>query len=102
MCCFSKPVRSVTNTRIFCRVGASGYQVVVYSMRLDTEFDHSLYCQSPSAAAGMKWWESAYLSSYYVKCSKTLGVIRSEQHIFKKTLKGKLKNEDLVIESSHV
>ncbi|MCF6312886.1 MAG: hypothetical protein L3J39_10595 [Verrucomicrobiales bacterium] len=66
----------------------------------NAEFDHSLYCQSPSTEAGMKWRESAYLSSYYIKCSKTSGVIRPKLHIFKKTLKGKLKNEDVTVQAS--
>lgn len=245
MCCFSKPVRSVTNTKIFCRMGAKGYQVVVYSMRLDAvedlamilpipvvpgssgdvmkfldfsgyadffedvekcfpaplsynrgasfgdpspksrlkvkkvgsfdasfvpsvtdfsrlderfrlsgevwqklpqyddygfvvfkmrkgaaevhpmgfafpardrsritfptvhihdgkvhkraKFDHSLYCQSSSDEGMMKWRESDYLAQHTVKCSKASGTVRPNQHIYKKLMWGKLKNEDLVI-----
>lgn len=245
MCCFSKPVRSVTNTQIFCRVGAKGYQVVIYSMRLDAaedlamilpipvianssedamkfldfsgytgffedveknfivptasaygnpfgdparsgalkvkkvgnfdasfvptvadfsrldkrfrlsgdvwqklpqyddygfvvfklskgaaqvhpmgfafptrdraqitfptvhihdgkvhkkaEFDHSLYCQSPSDEVAMKWRESDYIAQYAVKCSKASGTVRPKQHIYRKLMRGKLKNEDLIV-----
>lgn len=243
MCCFSKPVRSVSNTSIFCRVGAKGYQVVVYSMRLDAKedlamilpvpvipkssedvtkfldfsgyptffedieknfplpqtfggpfgekprsgglkvnrvgsfdasfapttadfsrlderfklspevwqklpqysdygfvvfklrkgaaqvhpmgfafptrdrsqitfptvhihdgkvhekagFDHSLYCQSPSPDVAMNWTESAHLAQYSVKCSKASGTVRPQQHIYRKKMNGKLKNEDVVI-----
>ena len=35
MCCFSRPVKSVSNTLIFARPTTKGRQVVVYSMRLD-------------------------------------------------------------------
>lgn len=243
MCCFSKPVRSVSNTSIFCRVGPKGYQAVVYSMRLDADqdlamilpvpvvasspedavkfldfssypvffedveknfplpatfggsfsdsprsaplkvnqvgsfnasfvptvadfsrldegfklssdvwqklpqyadygfvvfklrkgsaqvhpmgfafptrdrahitfptvhihdgkvhkkadFDHSLYCQSPSAEVAMTWKESAYPASYAVKTSKASGTVRPEQHIYKKVMKGNLENEDVTV-----
>ena len=35
MCCFSGPVRSVSATNIFARMGDGGRQVVVYSMTID-------------------------------------------------------------------
>ncbi|MFK5924591.1 MAG: hypothetical protein QM496_20640 [Verrucomicrobiota bacterium] len=60
-------------------------------------FDHSLYCQSPSDEFAMKWRESDFLAQYAVKCSKASGTVRPKEHIYKKRLIGKLKNEDLVI-----
>lgn len=35
MCCFSRPVKSVTNTRIFARPTTKGRQLVVYSMHIN-------------------------------------------------------------------
>lgn len=35
MCCFSRPVRSVTETTIFSRLDGQGRQFVAYAMRLD-------------------------------------------------------------------
>ena len=35
MCCFSRPVKSVSDTKIFARFGAKGRQFLVYSMKLD-------------------------------------------------------------------
>lgn len=35
MCCFSRPVKSVSDTKIFARFGANGRQFLVYSMKLD-------------------------------------------------------------------
>jgi len=35
MCCFSRPVKSVSDTKIFARMGAKGRQFLVYSMKLD-------------------------------------------------------------------
>lgn len=60
-------------------------------------FDHSLYCQSPSTEIATTWTESAHLAQYSVKCSKASGAVRPKQHIYKKELKGELKNEDVVI-----
>ena len=36
MCCFSQSVQHVSNTSIFCRMGAHGNQVVIYSMLLES------------------------------------------------------------------
>ena len=35
MCCFSRPVRSVTETTIFCRLDGQGRQLTAYAMRLN-------------------------------------------------------------------
>jgi hypothetical protein len=35
MCCFSGKVKRVSATSIFCRMGAQGNQVVIYSMFLE-------------------------------------------------------------------
>ena len=35
MCCFSRPVKSVSDTKIFARMGAKRRQFLVYSMKVD-------------------------------------------------------------------
>jgi hypothetical protein len=53
MCCFSRPIRSVTGTNIFARSGVKGRQYVVYSMRLDTPEDVAMILPIPvKAGAG--------------------------------------------------
>jgi hypothetical protein len=55
MCCFSQPVRSVSNTSIFARSGIEGRQYVVYSMRLNSPHDVAMILPLPVAAgAGEK------------------------------------------------
>lgn len=61
------------------------------------KFDHTLYCQSPSSEVAMKWEESLYIAQYAVKCSKASGTVRPKQHIYKRSLLGNFKNDDLVI-----
>ena len=47
MCCFSGNVKSVSDTSIFCRMGAQGNQVVIYSMALETERDVAMILPIP-------------------------------------------------------
>lgn len=47
MCCFSGPVKSVADTRIFCRVDAEGRQFVIYSMVLDAPRDLAMILPIP-------------------------------------------------------
>jgi len=47
MCCFSRPVRSVTETTIFARLDGAGRQFVVYSMRLDAPEDLAMILPVP-------------------------------------------------------
>jgi hypothetical protein len=49
MCCFSRPVEEVKNTRIFARVGAKGNQVIVYQMALDAKEDLAMVLPIPVA-----------------------------------------------------
>src|SRR5258708_6385689 len=39
MCCFSRPIESVTKTRIFARNMMAGRQLIAYSMTLDSRVD---------------------------------------------------------------
>jgi hypothetical protein len=47
MCCFSGKVNRVSETSIFCRMGAKGNQVVIYSMLLDTADDVAMVLPIP-------------------------------------------------------
>jgi hypothetical protein len=47
MCCFSRPVQSVSATHIFARSGAEGRQFLVYSMTLKTKEDLAMVLPLP-------------------------------------------------------
>jgi hypothetical protein len=47
MCCFSRPVKSVSATNIFARVGPKGNQVTVYSMTLSAAEDLAMILPIP-------------------------------------------------------
>ena len=51
MCCFSGKVKHVSDTSIFCRMGAQGNQVVIYSMILETENDVAMVLPVPVTEA---------------------------------------------------
>ncbi len=47
MCCFSQNVKHVSDTSIFCRMGAKGNQVVIYSMTLESKNDVAMILPIP-------------------------------------------------------
>jgi hypothetical protein len=49
MCCFSRPVEEVKNTRIFARLGAKGNQVLIYQMALHAKEDLAMVLPIPVA-----------------------------------------------------
>lgn len=49
MCCFSRPVEEVKNTRIFARIGAKGKQVIIYQMALHAAEDLAMVLPIPVA-----------------------------------------------------
>jgi hypothetical protein len=49
MRCFSGPIKHVAETSIFCRMGARGNQVVIYSMVLEAEQDLAMVLPVPVA-----------------------------------------------------
>lgn len=49
MCCFSGKVKDVYDTAIFCRMGAKGNQVVIYSMGVDTDMEVAMILPVPIA-----------------------------------------------------
>ena len=49
VCCFSQPVTYVADTSIFCRMGAKGNQVVIYSMTIEASNDLAMVLPVPVA-----------------------------------------------------
>jgi hypothetical protein len=65
MCCFSKPVVSVSDTKIFARAGADGRQFLVYSMGLSAKQDLAMILPLPVApGTGEKGVEFINLKGY--------------------------------------
>src|SRR5437899_2080949 len=65
MCCFSRPVESVTKTRIFARNMMAGRQLIAYSMTLDSRVDVAMILPIPVAArAGERAVRFINLSGY--------------------------------------
>lgn len=65
MCCFSKPVVSVSATNIFVRAGADGRQFLVYSMSFSAKWDLAMILPLPvPAGAGEKAVEFIDLEDY--------------------------------------
>src|SRR5678816_1298807 len=65
MCCFSQPIRSVTQTTIFARTGPSRHQYLAYSMRLDTPVDVAMILPIPvMSGAGERALRFINLESY--------------------------------------
>lgn len=54
MCCFSGPVKSVTETKIFARGGQGGRQFLVYEMRFDAQADVAMILPLPVPANSME------------------------------------------------
>ncbi len=50
MCCFSKPVKSVSNTNIFARAGEGAEQFLVYSMSIDAKQELAMILPLPVRA----------------------------------------------------
>lgn len=65
MCCFSRPVRSVTQTTIFSRLDGQGRQYIAYAMRLDAPENLAMILPVPvKTATGEKAVEFINLQSY--------------------------------------
>ncbi len=54
MCCFSRAVRYVGNTQIFCRVGPKGSQVVIYSMDFEADEELAMVLPVPVRAGAVE------------------------------------------------
>jgi hypothetical protein len=61
------------------------------------DFDHALYCQSESPEVRMEWQESVALAGGYVNATILHGSVLTDRHVYKRTMKGRLKNADVVV-----
>jgi hypothetical protein len=58
-------------------------------------FDHTLYCQAGAGENIIDWEESAQPAELFMtKLDKAHGIVDGKDHVYRKTMKGKLKNED--------
>ncbi len=59
------------------------------------EFDHFLYCQCSAGETAMDWEESPQPAELFMKKLKEAhGIVAGSDHVYRKMLKGNLKNED--------
>jgi len=62
------------------------------------KFDHILYCQrDPVAPPLLDWRESPEVAYKFIKRQRAGGIIHSIQHVYRKEMKGMLKNEDVLV-----
>jgi hypothetical protein len=65
------------------------------------EFDHILYCQ-PSEEMRLRltgWTESASHARNFVNVDKAAGMVEPDEHCYRKTLSGNLRNSDTLVEA---
>jgi hypothetical protein len=62
-------------------------------------FDHSLYCQTDSNEVKMIWEESTGHARQFLKERLTKETIRPDEHVYKLSVRGKRKNEDILAAS---
>jgi hypothetical protein len=60
-------------------------------------FDHALFCQIPEASVALGWTESPQIAREFMKLDKAAGLIDGDGHVYKKTLRGRLKNADVLV-----
>ena len=61
------------------------------------DFDHTLYLQGRNLQMASQWEESRGLAVQKVKCGFSHGMIRPEMHIYRRTIRGKFSNGDIVV-----
>lgn len=62
-------------------------------------FDHLLYCQiaEDQSLPMFDWEESASHAVNFLKVDKTAGIVQKDAHVYKRVMRGKLKNEDVLV-----
>lgn len=61
-------------------------------------FDHTLYTQSSFNSAMLDWTESAQPAGLFMtKLDKAHGIVDEKEHVYRKTMRGNLKNEDVLV-----
>lgn len=62
------------------------------------KFDHTLYAQASGGESLLDWEESAQPAELFLtKLDKAHGVVEPKDHVYRKTLRGNLKNEDTAV-----
>ncbi len=62
------------------------------------DFDHTLFCQrSGEENLTDGWEESPQPAALFMKAGKAQGLLAADDHVYKRELRGKLKNEDVVV-----
>ncbi len=60
------------------------------------EFDHMMYCQATNGETILEWEESVQpVELFCKKFEKAQGILEGSEHLYRKELKGKHKNEDV-------
>jgi len=81
MCCFSGKVNKVSETSIFCRMGAKGNQVVIYSMLLDAADDVAMVLPVPvkkdANEGSVTFRNLSTYSDFFPKLDRGFPVLRS-------------------------
>ena len=65
----------------------------------EAEFDHTLYCQATGGETlpMREWVESFRLAGQFLKVDKTEGIVDGESHVHVRGIRGKRKNEDILV-----
>jgi hypothetical protein len=65
----------------------------------EAEFDHALYCQATGGERlpMRQWLESVQLAGQFLKVGKTDGIVDGKSHVYLRSIRGKQKNEDIVV-----
>jgi hypothetical protein len=62
-------------------------------------FDHALYCQIAEGQSlpMFEWFESPSHAVNFMKIDKTAGIVKKDAHVYLRAMRGKLKNEDVLV-----
>jgi hypothetical protein len=67
----------------------------------EEEFDHTLYCQTRRGGFAMlRWDESPRLASGFTDPQRGKDLLAEDQHVHRRSLRGKLLNADILLASA--
>ena len=93
MCCFSGPVQSVSNTRIFARNSGLTNQFLVYEMNFSAKDDLAMILPIEGFDV---WTESMQPAGMFVDVGRSRGIVDDASHVYKRIIHGRKKNEDIL------
>lgn len=68
------------------------------TVKAKARFDHALFCQPSGEENVMSWEESTRPAGMFLKkIDRTQGIVDPKMHCYRKTLRGVLKNEDILV-----